>query len=86
MFLCRELRHSVKIITHCKIYLNFLKRLNFIIGEEYKGEDCQRIAKRLLKNRENMFRFIEIDEVEPDKNRAERGIRPNTVVRKNIQL
>lgn len=62
--------------------MRFLKRLDAITCRNYNDEDCQRIAKRLLKNRENMFRFIEIDDVEPDNNRAERGIRPNVVVEK----
>lgn len=60
----------------------FLKRLDIIINKGYEDEDCQRIAKRLLKNRENMFRFIGINDVEPDNNRAERGIRPNVVIEK----
>ncbi len=60
----------------------FLKRLDIIISKGYEDENCQRIAKRLLKNRENMFRFIEMEEVEPNNNRAERGIRPNVVIEK----
>jgi transposase-like protein len=64
------------------VLMRFLKRLDAITCRNYNDEDCQRITKRLLKNRENMFRFIEIDDLEPDNNRAERGIRPNVVVEK----
>jgi transposase-like protein len=60
----------------------FLKRLDIITGMDYNDENCQRIAKRLLKNRENMFRFIYMDDVEPDNNGAERGIRPHVVIEK----
>lgn len=60
----------------------FLERLDEISNKEYKDEDCQRLAKRLRKHRENMFRFLEVEELRPDNNIAEQGIRPNVVIRK----
>jgi transposase-like protein len=60
----------------------FLERLDEISNKQYMDEDCQRLAKRLRKHRENMFRFLEVEELRPDNNIAEQGIRPNVVIRK----
>lgn len=60
----------------------FLKRLDKIAMEQYKDKDCQRLSKRLRKHREDMFRFVVVDDLNPDSSDAERGIRPNVVKRK----
>lgn len=60
----------------------FLRRLDEISKNNYMDEDCQRLAKRLKKHRESMFRFLTVKELRPDNNMAEQGIRPNVVMRK----
>lgn len=60
----------------------FLKRLDQISDDYYLSFSCRRIAERLRKHRENMFRFVMVDGLDPDNNEAERGIRPNVVKRK----
>lgn len=60
----------------------FLRRLDKICKTCYTDEDCQRLAKRLKKHRESMFRFLMVEELRPDNNIAEQGIRPNVVMRK----
>ena len=68
-----EVEHGMK---------RFLRRLDKISKKSYSDEDCQRLAKRLKKHRENMFRFLTVEELRPDNNTAEQGIRPNVVIRK----
>ena len=60
----------------------FLRRLDEISKKAYTDENCQRIAKRLKKHRDSMFRFLTVKELRPDNNMAEQGIRPNVVIRK----
>ena len=62
--------------------LRFKKRLKEIYEDKYSDSDCKRLAKRLRKHRDEMFVFIEVDDVDPDNNVAERGIKPNIRVRK----
>jgi len=60
----------------------FLKRLDELGTDNYTDDHCRRLAKRLRKHRDNMFRFLTIKELRPDNNMAEQGIRPNVVMRK----
>ena len=60
----------------------FEERLDTIAEKEYEDPDCRRIAKRLRKYRDHIFLFVEMEEVEYTNNRAERGIRPNVMMRK----
>ena len=60
----------------------FLRRLDEIGKNIYTDENCQRLAKRLKKHRDSMFRFLTVKELRPDNNMAEQGIRPNVVIRK----
>ena len=62
--------------------LRLKKRLKEIYEDKYSDSDCKRLAKRLRKHRDEMFVFIEVDDVDPDNNVAERGIKPNIRVRK----
>jgi len=60
----------------------FFRRLDEISTKSYSDENCQRLAKRLRKHRDSMFRFLTVEELRPDNNIAEQGIRPNVVIRK----
>ncbi len=60
----------------------FLRRLDNIGKMSYTDGNCQRLAKRLKKHRNSMFRFLTLEELRPDNNIAEQGIRPNVVIRK----
>ncbi len=44
--------------------------------------DCRRLAKRISKHRRELFVCLEIPEVEPGNNHAERGVRPAVLMRK----
>ena len=58
------------------------KRMRVIAVETHEDNDCKRLAKRLLKHGEELLTFLDYPDVDKDNNRAERAIRPNTVVRK----
>jgi transposase len=51
-------------------------------GRRFTDPDNAWLAKRLRKQRKNLFTFLEVEEVEPTNNRAERALRPAVVVRK----
>jgi transposase len=51
------------------------RRLDTLIFTRPKDEDCQRINKRLVKHRSELFCFWEIEGVPPDNNTGERDIR-----------
>lgn len=62
--------------------LRFKKRLKEIYEDKYSDPDCKRLANRFHKHRDEMFVFVEVDDVDPDNNEAERGIKPNIRIRK----
>ena len=49
---------------------------------EYTDPDSTRLAKRVAKHADELFTFVEQEEVDRDNNQAERNIRPNVVLRK----
>lgn len=51
-------------------------------GRRFSDPDNARLAKRLRKQREHLFTFLEMEGVEATNNRAERALRPAVVVRK----
>jgi transposase len=59
-------------------------RLLELGSAKYAHPDAKRLGKRLWKHRDHIFTFLDYDEVTPDNNRGERGIRPAVVIRKNI--
>ncbi|MEW6104586.1 MAG: transposase [bacterium] len=59
------------------------QRLAIIYSQEYKDPDCNRIAKRLKKYKDEIFTFVAHPEVSADNNHAERQIRPAVIMRKN---
>jgi hypothetical protein len=60
------------------------ERLDALIaeGRRFSDPDNARLAKRLRKQREHLFTFLEVEGVEATNNRAERALRPAVVVRK----
>jgi hypothetical protein len=60
------------------------KKLDALIAEErrFSDPDNARLAKRLRKQRQHLFTFLEVEEVEATNNRAERALRPAVIVRK----
>jgi transposase len=50
-------------------------RLDALIFSRPKDKDCQRINKRLIKHRDELFCFLEVEGVPPDNNLGERDIR-----------
>ncbi|MFQ6117644.1 MAG: IS66 family transposase [Candidatus Bipolaricaulia bacterium] len=64
--------------------LGLEERLDALIaeGRHFTDPDNARLAKRLRKQREHLFTFLELEGVEPTNNRAERALRPAVVVRK----
>jgi transposase len=77
-FIDREHEEEEKHHAHTR----FQRRLSRIALERYEDRDCQRLGKRLHKYREDMFRFVVVEGLDPNNNAAERGIRPNVVKRK----
>ena len=60
------------------------ERLDALIakGRHFTDPDNARLAKRLRKQRKNLFTFLEREEVESTNNRAERALRPAVILRK----
>ena len=62
------------------------RRIASLIGRLEKDRDCKhcnRMRKRLVRERDHLFAFLETDDVEYHNNRAERAIRPYVILRKN---
>ena len=59
-------------------------RLDVLIAEKrrFSDPDNARLANRLRKQRQHLFTFLDVEEVEATNNRAERAIRPAVVLRK----
>ncbi|MBC8113352.1 MAG: IS66 family transposase [Candidatus Saccharimonas sp.] len=51
------------------------RRLDVLIFTRPKDNECQRINKRLVKHRSELFCFLEVEGVPPDNNAGERDIR-----------
>lgn len=49
---------------------------------QFSDPENRRMAKRLRKQRQHLFRFLQHDEVEATNNRAERMLRPAVIIRK----
>jgi transposase len=60
-------------------------RLDVLAESGYEDADVKRLAKRLCKYREHLFRFLEDPTIPFDNNFAERMIRPAVILRKNSQ-
>ena len=52
-----------------------------ILDIPYKSTRCARFVKNIIKDREKLFLFVELD-IESTNNRAERAIRPVVIARK----
>ena len=61
----------------------FNVRLDEILQQQWDDADAMRIVKRLTKYREDLFTFLDYDDVPADNNHAEREIRPAVIMRKN---
>ena len=57
------------------------KRLGEFIDQEWKQEYARRLQKRLRRHCEELF--LDYDEVPPDNNARERGVRPAVLIRRN---
>ena len=59
------------------------KRLDELIDQGWKEKHARRLQKRLRRHREELLTFLDYEEVPPDNNAGERGIRPAVLIRKN---
>jgi hypothetical protein len=59
------------------------KRLDEFIDQGWKEKHARRLQKRLRRHREDLLTFLDHEEVPPDNNAGERGIRPAILIRKN---
>ena len=59
-------------------------RLDNIIQRQWKNTNVRRLIKRLRRHRDDMFTFLDHEDVPSDNNHAEREIRPAVIMRKNI--
>jgi transposase len=61
----------------------FLKRMDKIKQLQFKSPTCHNFIKNLCtRDREHLFVFVTHEGVEPTNNHAERGLRPDVVIRK----
>jgi transposase len=66
-----------------RLWKRLYDRLSCIHDAEYSDKDCKRMARRLKKFREELFTFLERDNVDATNNHGERIIRPAVLMRKN---
>ena len=59
-------------------------RLDNMIKKEWNNTNARRLVKRLRRHQNDMFTFLDYDDVPADNNHAEREIRPAVIMRKNI--
>lgn len=74
---------EIESAAYCSKTDRLYQRLEMIYSVRYKDADCNRIAKRLRKYKNELFTFVEHPEVSADNNHAERQIRPAVIMRKN---
>lgn len=60
----------------------FEKRIEKLISERYTDKQCIRFVKRLRREKNMLFTFLEKDGVKYHNNDGERAIRPCVVIRK----
>ncbi len=59
------------------------QRLRTLLSKNYVDRNCKRLVKRLRRHEQELFVFCARRGLKDNNNRAERGIRPAVVVRKN---
>lgn len=64
-------------------WLRLHDRLSALYGGDYADKDCNRLARRFEKYRDELLVFLERDNVDATNNHGERAIRPAVVMRKN---
>lgn len=57
-------------------------RMDRLLERNYRDPDNRRLAHRMIKHREHLFTFLDVEEVEPTNNAAERALRPAVISRK----
>ena len=60
------------------------RRLDALASAIYADDDAQRLANRIKKHRDHLFTFLDLLDVPPDNNHAERQVRPAVIMRKHI--
>lgn len=58
------------------------RRLDRLLERNYRDNDNQRLANRMIKHRQHLFTFLHREDVEPTNNAAERALRPAVITRK----
>jgi len=59
-------------------------RVDNIIKRQWENTNARRLIKRLRRHRNDLFTFLDYEDVPSDNNHAEREIRPAVIMRKNI--
>jgi hypothetical protein len=57
-------------------------RLDRLLERHYRDPDNRRLADRMIKHRRHLLTFLDVREVEPTNNAAERALRPAVISRK----
>ena len=63
----------------------FHLRLDKLIETEYSDKDCKRLRKRLKSHRDELFTFLQYDDVSPYNNHAEQQMRKPVLWRRRCQ-
>ncbi len=62
--------------------IDIQNELDEFAATRYRNEDCERLAARIWKHREEILTFVRHASVEYHNNKAERGLRPSVLIRK----
>ena len=76
----RREKYSEPVFQHRPALLK--KRSLELNDVEYEDYDSSRLAERVAKHADELFTFVEHEDMDRDNNQAERNIRPNVVMRK----
>lgn len=78
-----ELEAAAQDASMCQtLYQNMQQRLQDFAQRTWRDADCQRLARRILKYRDELLLWLRNPEVEATNNPAERALRPAVVTRK----
>ncbi len=65
-----------------QVYQEMRDKFLALAQQDWQDPDCQRLTKRIRKYLEDLLLWLRNPAVEPDNNKAERGLRPAVVTRK----
>jgi len=77
-------REDVGLRKYTSLKERLYLRLDKILNRPWENVNARRLVKRLRRHRDDLFTFLDQEDVPSDNNHAERELRPAVIIRKNI--